>query len=211
MVTLFVQNNIQNTRTQNKQWKQRYRWKRTRNTQWKQRYRWKRYRSMTLRNVRYFPPASGRMTPINVCLWRHREHCYSNKRWRQRRFEPSQETGVKKMINGNLSSEFISLWFANVHGAASSIKNCVSPLVLRLQKVQERLLCKTYSLTTSHPAVHMLRQKWQFQFGNTRNITKNSNFKRHFLENGWSYRREILHDNLEDQVKWHISKMCSFL
>ena len=28
----------------------------------------------------------------------------------QRRFEPSQETGVKKMINGNVSSEFISLW-----------------------------------------------------------------------------------------------------
>ena len=83
-------------------------------------------------------PASGRMTPINVCLWRHREHGDSNKRWRQRRFEPSQETGVKKMINGNVSSEFISLWFASVHGAASSIQNCVSPLVLRLQKVQER-------------------------------------------------------------------------
>ena len=57
----------------------------------------------------------------------------SNNRWRQRRFELSQETGVKKMINGNVSSEFISLWFASVHGA-SSIQNCVSPLVLRLQK-----------------------------------------------------------------------------
>ena len=38
-------------------------------------------------------------------------------------FEPSQETGVKKMINGNVSSEFISLWFASVYGAASSIQN----------------------------------------------------------------------------------------
>ena len=91
MVTLFVKNNIQKTRTQN--------------TQWKQRYRWKGYRSMTRRNVRHFPPASGLMTLINVCLWRHREHGDSNKRWRQRRFEPSQETGVKKMINGNVSSD----------------------------------------------------------------------------------------------------------
>ena len=60
-------------------------------------------------NVRHFSPASGRMTPINVCLLRHREHGDSNKRWRQRRIEPSEETGVKKMINGNVSSEFISL------------------------------------------------------------------------------------------------------
>ena len=86
MVTLLVQNNIQKTRTQN--------------TQWKQRYRWKRYRSMILRNVQHFPPASGRMTPINICLWRHREHGDCNNCWCQRRFEPSQETGVKKMING---------------------------------------------------------------------------------------------------------------
>ena len=84
MVTLLAQNNIQKTRTQN--------------TQWKQRYQWKRYRSMTRRYVRHFPPASGRMTPINVCLWRHREHGNSNKRWRQRRFEPSQETGVKAIL-----------------------------------------------------------------------------------------------------------------
>ena len=34
--------------------------------------------------------------------------------------------GVKKMINGNVSSEFISLWFASVHGATSSIQNSVS-------------------------------------------------------------------------------------
>ena len=39
-------------------------------------------------------------------------------------------------------------------------------------------------------------------------ITKNSNFKCHFLKNGSSYRREILHDNLEDQTQWHISNLC---
>ena len=44
---------------------------------------------------------------------------------------------VKKVINGNVSSEFISLGFVSVHGAASSIQNCAPPLVLRLQKVQE--------------------------------------------------------------------------
>ena len=37
-----------------------------------------------------------------------------------------------------------------------------------------------------------------------------SNFKRHFLENGWSHRCEILQDNLEDQAQRHISKLCSF-
>ena len=26
-------------------------------------------------------------------------------------------------------------------------------------------------------------------------ISKDSNFQRHFLENGWSYSHEILHDN----------------
>ena len=122
MVTLFVQNNIKKTRTQN--------------TQWKQRYRWRRYRSMTRRNVRHFLPARGGMTPINVCLWCHKEHGDSNESWRQRRFEPSQETGVKKMINGNVSSEFISLWFASVHRAASSIQNCFSPLVYAYKKYE---------------------------------------------------------------------------
>ena len=63
MVTLFVQNNIQKARTQN--------------TQWNQRYRWKRYRSVIRRNARHFPPASGRMTPTSVCLWRfmYSPHC----------------------------------------------------------------------------------------------------------------------------------------
>ena len=36
------------------------------------------------------------------------------------------------------SSELILLSFASVYGAASSIQNSVSPLVLRLHKVQER-------------------------------------------------------------------------
>ena len=55
----------------------------------------------------------------------------------QRRFEPSQETDVKKMINGNVSLELISLLFVSVYGDASSILSCVLPLVLRLQTVQE--------------------------------------------------------------------------
>ena len=84
MVTLFVKNNIQKTRTQN--------------TQWKQRYRWKLNCSMTWWNGRHFPPASGRMTQNSVCLWSNRKHGDSNKRWRQRQFEPWQETGVRKMI-----------------------------------------------------------------------------------------------------------------
>ena len=159
---------------------------------------------------RIFPPASSRMTPNSVCLWRHREHGDINKRWCQRSFKLSQETGVKKLINGNVSSKFVSLWFASVHGAATSIKNCVSPLVLRLQNVQERKLCKMYSLTTSHRAFHNQGWKWQFQFRNIRKITKNSNFKRHFPENGWSYRREILHDNVENQAQFHSPKLCSF-
>ena len=54
---------------------------------------------------------------------------------------------------------------------------------------------------------HIGRRESSFSSG----ISENSNFKRHFLENGWSYRREILRDNLEDQVQWHISKLCSFL
>ena len=164
---------------------------------------------MTRRNVRHFPPASGQMTPIHVCLWRHREHGDSNKRWRQRRFEPSQETGVKKMINGNVSSEFISLWFASVHGAASYIQNFVSPLVWRLQKSTRTVTLQDvqpHNVTSSRPyataEVTILVREYPENY---------QNFKRNFLENGWLYRREILHDNLEDQVQWHISKLCSFL
>ena len=45
-------------------------------------------------------------------------------RWRPRPFEPSQGTVVQTMINGNVSSKLISLWFASVYGAASSIMWC---------------------------------------------------------------------------------------
>ena len=74
---------------------------------------------MTRRDVWHFPRAIGRMTPSSVCLWRHRGHGDSNKCLRQRQFEPSQETGVKKMIDCNVSSEFISLWFVSAYGAAA--------------------------------------------------------------------------------------------
>ena len=191
MITLFVQNNIQKIRMQN--------------TQWKQRYRWKRYRSKTQRNGQHFPPASGRMTPNSVCLWCHREHGDSNKRWRQRRFEPSQKTGVKKMINGNVSSEFISLWIASVHGAASSIQSCVSPLVLRLQKWQD---VQSHNVTSGLPSPRTEVTISVREYPENNQI---SNFKRHFLENDSLYHREILHDNSEDQAQWHIPKLCSFL
>ena len=69
---------------------------------------------MTRRKIRHFPQCSGRMTWNSVCLWCRGEHGVSNKQQRQRRFKPSQETDVKKMIIGNVSSEFISLWYASV-------------------------------------------------------------------------------------------------
>ena len=69
-------------------------------------------------HVRHFLPASGWMVPNSIRLWRHREHDDNNKHWPQRWFEPSQETCVKKTINGNLS-ELILLWFAGVYGAAN--------------------------------------------------------------------------------------------
>ena len=196
MVTLFVQKNIQKNERKIRSESKRYRWK------------W--FRSMTRRNVRHFPPDSGRMTPNSVCLWHHREHGDSNKRWRKRRFEPSQETGVKKMIHGNVSSEFISLWFASVYGTAGSIQSCVSPLVLRLQKYESgNSVRRTYLQRHIRSSINPER-KWQFYFWNNRKITKNGNFKCHFLENSWSYRREILHDNIENQVQWHILELSSF-
>ena len=39
---------------------------------------------------------------------------------------------------------------------------------------------------------------------------KYSSFQRHFRENGWSYRREILHTNWEDHAKWLVSKLFLF-
>ena len=75
----------------------------------------------------------------------------SNKHWRQSRFETSQETVVKKIINGKVSSVLISLWFASVYGATSSNQNCVSPLLLCLQKYKNSNSLKTYLYSTSHP------------------------------------------------------------
>ena len=45
-------------------------------------------------------------------------------------------------------------------------------------------------------------QRDNFSFGISGKTSKNSNFKCHFLKNGWSYQRKILHDNLEDQAQW---------
>ena len=61
-------------------------------------YRWKQNAfNDSSDNVQHFPPVSSRMyAELAFVIWRHREHGDSNKRWRQRRFEPSQETGVKK-------------------------------------------------------------------------------------------------------------------
>ena len=36
---------------------------------------------------------------------------------------------------------------------------------------------------------------WKLQKIATSNVIFSSNFKRHFLENGWLYRREIVHNN----------------
>ena len=124
-----------------------YKKPRTQNMQRKQRCWWKQNCLMTRRNVRHFLPISDRMTPNSVCLWNHKEHGDSNKRWCRRQFEPSQETGVKKMINGNVPSEFISLWFVSVHGAASYIQSktevpegCSKFKGPETRQVQERLV-----------------------------------------------------------------------
>ena len=151
-------------------------------------------------------PASGRVSPNTVCVWRHREHGNSNKRRHKWRFEPSQEMCVQKMANGNVCYELNLLWFTSVYG--SFIINWVSPLFVRLQKDQERLLCKTYLFTMSYLACNMLRRKWQFHLGNIRKITKNSNITLLLLEIGWSYHRGNWHDNLQGQAQRHISTLC---
>ena len=42
------------------------------------------------------------------------------------------------MIKGNVWLELIFIMICKYYEAANSIQNCVSPLVLRLQKVQEQ-------------------------------------------------------------------------
>ena len=61
----------------------------------------------------------------------------SNKRWRRRGFEPSQEKGVLKMKNGSVSLELI-LMIRECVQCCKFYPNCVSLLVLCLQKAQER-------------------------------------------------------------------------
>ena len=110
------------------------------------------------------------------------------------------------MINGNVSSEFISLCecarsckFYPKLRLASGFTLTKSTRMVPLQDVQPHNVTSGRPYATAEVTILV------------REITKNRNFKRHFLENGWSYRREILHDNLEDQVQWHIIKPCSFL
>ena len=86
---------------------------------------------MTWQNVPHFLPANSRIMFVYDVIG---NMAGNNKRWHQRRFEPSQEMGVKKMINRNLSSELISLWFASIDGGTSAIQNCVSPLVFTFTK-----------------------------------------------------------------------------
>ena len=155
--------------------------------------------------------------PNSVCLWRHSGHGGSNKRWRPRRFEPSQETGVKKMINGNVSSKFISLWFASMQGAASSIQNCASTFYAyekykngnsaRRTATQRHIrpsITQDGSLGISGKLRKVAREKGRDL---TQSCDKNPythrtihtatwQFQTSFLENCWSYRGEILHDNL---------------
>ena len=140
--------------------------------QWKKRSRLKRYCSVTRRKLRHFPPASGRMTPTSVCLWRHREHGDDNKRWRQRRFESSQEMGVKKMkkwqsvvgIHFIIICECVrSCKFYPKLRLASGFTLTKSTRTVTLQDVQPRYVTSAF---------HNQGRKWQFPFGNIRKTTK---------------------------------------
>ena len=173
--------------------------------QWKQRYQWKQYCSMTRRNIRHFPLASGRIEFVYKIIG---NMAGSNKRWCKRLLEPSQETDVKKRICGNIYRNWFhyDLQLCMELQVLSKIAACLWFYAYKEYRNNKQ----TYSLTTSHPAARTLRRKWQFHLGNIWKITKSSNFQRHFLENAWSYRHAILHDNLEDQAQWHISKLYSF-
>ena len=118
--------------------------------QWKWRYRRKRYRSMTRRNVRHFPPASGRKTPINVCLWRHREHGNSNKRWRQRRFKPSQETGVKKIRLMAMRGRNLFHYDLRVYTEMQVLSKIVSPLLFNAYKKYKNSNSARHTVSQRH-------------------------------------------------------------
>ena len=109
MVTLLVRNNIQKPK---------------RKTRWKQRYRWKQYRSMTRRNVQHFPPASGRMAFVYYVTGKMVGSTVATS-VDARGDSSNRKKRVFKRLNGNVSSEWISLRFASENGTASSIKNCI--------------------------------------------------------------------------------------
>ena len=95
-------------------------------------------------------------------------------------------------------------------------QNWISTRILRVCKHEFRALRPSYCVKTGEEFRLRHIQPPMTQNGSDiliseifRKITKNNNFKRHFLENGWSYCREILHDNLDDQAQWHISKLWS--
>ena len=86
-------------------------------------YRWKQYRSKTQRNVQHFLPASNQWQQILFVCDIIGNMAGSNKHCNQRRFEPSQNTGVKKMMSSEL---IFSLRFASMGGAASDTQNWAS-------------------------------------------------------------------------------------
>ena len=85
MVSLFVQDNVQNTQPK------------------------RRTESRDIDKTIWFID-SAKSSEYSAAEWRRIEFVCdiimgmagSKKRWRKRRFEPSQETGLKKMVNGNV-------------------------------------------------------------------------------------------------------------
>ena len=151
----------------------------------------------SVRTKQYTKKTERKITPNSICLWRQREHGDSNKRWRQKQFEPSQEMDVKKVIKWQC---VVGIYFIMI---CECVRSCKFYPKLRL--------ASAFTLTKSTRTLQeeiLITSK--FHFENIRKITKNNNFKGHFLEKGWSYRLESLHDILEDQAQWHISKLCSF-
>ena len=116
---------------------------------------------MTRRNIRHYLPASGHGIPFYDVIG---NMAGSNKRWRQRRFEPSQPNGVlKKMINGNVRWN----WFyydLQVCIALQVLFKTVSHLWYNAYKKYKNSINQSYLYSASYPASHMPRRKWQFQF-----------------------------------------------
>ena len=133
-----------------------------------------------------------------------------NKHWRQRRFEPSQEWCFKEDDKWQcvIRIDFIMICEC-VRSCKFYPKLCLAygftlAKSTRMESLQDVPLL---NVTSGRPYAPV---EVTISLGNIQKIAKNSNFKRHFLKKGWSYRCEILLDNLEDQAQWHISKLCSF-